>query len=47
MSYNPASPNYKNYKFKDMELKDASQEKSLIHQEHSYFSVLSSAYGEP
>ena len=37
-SYNPDSINYINKKFKDMILEE---EKALIHQEHSYFSVLS------
>ena len=31
-SYNPASIHYINDNFKDMMLKDASQEKALIHQ---------------
>ena len=39
-SYNPASLNYIHYKFKDMKIEYVSQEKSLIHQEHTYFSVL-------
>ena len=30
MSYNPGFLNYINYKFKDMTIEDASQEKSLI-----------------
>ena len=46
MSYNPAPLNYINEKIKDMKLEDMSQEKALIHQDHAYFSVLSSEYGE-
>ena len=46
-SYNHASLNYTIYKFKDITLEYTSEEKSLIHQEHAYFSVLSLEYGEP
>ena len=46
-SYNPVSPNYINVKFKDMVLQDTSQERSLIHQKHDYFSVLLSEHGKP
>ena len=38
--------NYINDKFKDITLEDAAQEKSRIHKEHAYFSVIQSAYGE-
>ena len=43
-SYNPASINYTNENIKDMMLEDTSQEKSLIHQKHTYFCVLLSEY---
>ena len=46
-SYNLDSLNYINYKFNTMTLEDTSQEKVLIHQECTHFSVLSSEYGEP
>ena len=39
-SYNPAYLKYINDKFNDMTLEDTSEEKALIHQEHTYFSVL-------
>ena len=42
--YNPSSLNYINGKFIDMTIEE---DKALIHQEHSYFSVLSSEYGKP
>ena len=45
-SYNPASLNLINYNLKLMTLEYTSQEKSLIHQYHAYFSVLLSAHGE-
>ena len=44
--YNPDSLNYMDDKFKDMAPEDASQLKALIHQNHTYFSVLLSAYSE-
>ena len=47
ISYNPASINYINDKFKDIALEYTSQEKALIQQEHAYFSVLLSEYGDP
>ena len=47
MWYNPASAKFINDKSKDMMLEDTSQEKALIQQEHAYFSVLYSAYGNP
>ena len=40
MPYNTASLNYINDKFNNMKLEDTSQEKSLIYQEHTYFSVM-------
>ena len=46
-SYNPASLNLINYNLKLMTLEYTSQEKSLIHQYHAYFSVLFSAYIKP
>ena len=47
MLYNTASINYTNGTSNAMTIKDMSQEKSLIHQEHTYFSALLSEYGEP
>ena len=46
-SYNPVSFNYIHDKFKDVALDERSQEMALIHQEHTYFSVLLSEYEEP
>ena len=46
-SYNTASINYINDKFKGMKLENKSQEKSPIHQENAHFRVMSSAYDEP
>ena len=46
-SYNPASLNYINDKFNYLLLEYMLQEKSNIHQEHTYFSVLSLAYSKP
>ena len=43
-SYNPAYINYINDKFKDIMLEE---KKTLIHQDHSYFSVILSEYGKP
>ena len=43
-SYNPAYINYINDKIKDMMLEE---KKTLIHQDHSYFSVILSEYGKP
>ena len=42
--YNPASLHYIMEKFKDMM---PEEEKALIHQYHSYFSVMLSEYGKP
>ena len=46
-SYNTASTKYINDKFNETTIEDMLQEKALIHQEHTYFSVMLSEYGKP
>ena len=46
-SYNPVSISYTNEIFEDIVLEDMSQEKALVNQDHTYFSVLLSEYDEP
>ena len=47
MTYNPDYIDYINENFNNMKVEDTSKEKTIIHELQTYFSVLSSKYGEP